>query len=87
MAYFTTESLHLLTPFTYFAPSHTPMPHSGNQQFVLYESGLCVHLFCFLNSTYKWDNLSFFDLFPLASCLQDPSILLQIAIFHFLMIE
>ena len=58
--YFITESLYLLISLTYFTQFSTPL-HSGNHQFVSLTLFLffVVPLFCFLDSTYKWDCMVF----------------------------
>ena len=72
--YFATWSLYFFISLTSFFPPPTPLP-SGNHLFVLciYNYVLFIHLFCFLDSKYKWNHPSFdllhFNLMALCSVL------------------
>lgn len=60
LVYFITESLYLLILFTYFAKPFSlfPSPLAITSLLSMYVSlfSFCfVYLFCFLDSTYKWD--------------------------------
>ena len=78
--YFITESLYLLISLTYFTQFSTPL-HSGNHQFVSLTLFLffVVPLFCFLDSTYKWDCMVFvfLQLILLSMTTFGPFVLLQ----------
>ena len=70
LIYFIVRSLYLLILFTLSVPL-TPLPFGNSQQFALciceFVSVLFLHLFCFLDSTCKWNHVEFFsDSFHLA---------------------
>ena len=61
LIYFITGGLYLLIPLTYFV-SLTPLPSGNHPFFSVFMSlfSFCfVCLFCFLDSTYKWDHRVF----------------------------
>ena len=85
LIYFVTGSLYLLIPITYFT-SPVWQPHFCSLYlWVCFCFVLFFHLFCFLNSTYKWNQtvFVFLCLVTLLSIIPlHPSMSLQMARFH-----